>query len=256
MSFSRVNSGAIVSLTVATLVLYGLACHELSPTTSATPSPSTSTQPALPNFIGLAKYRVTPSFESAVKKFESSAATQPVRIGGTVFLGSSSFTRWKTMEKDMAQFDAVNRGFGGSRTDDILYYAHRILSPLAPKRIVYYCGGNDIDRKRSPDIAVGNVKVFAAQVRSEFPGVKIYFVSTNYTPKRAPITNNIRLMNEAIEAWAKTQSDIFYIYAMDGLIDGNNKANPKLFMPDGVHLNPDGNKIWMVNISRELESRY
>ena len=105
-------------------------------------------------------------------------------------------------------------------------------------------------------MTVGNIKLFVDQARKEFPGVKIYIISTNYTPKRAPNTKYVRIMNEAIEAWTKTETDVYYIYAMDGLIDENNKANPKLFVSDGVHLNPDGNKIWMVNISRELEARY
>lgn len=249
-----ISNAKLYVVVFGVLLVSGMACTCALCTPEGS-SPSTRQAATFP-VVGLKYYKVQPAYDKAIKQFETAATTQPVKIGGTVFIGSSSFTRWKTLEKDMAKFNAVNRGFGGSKTDDLLYYAQRILKPLAPTRIVYYCGGNDVDKKRTVDIVVGNIRLFTDMVRSEFPGLKIYYISTNYTPKRIKITDEIRQVNQAIEQWAKTQPDVFYIYAMDGLIDAQGKANPKLFMPDGVHLNPDGNKIWMANIAKGMDSNW
>jgi lysophospholipase L1-like esterase len=218
------------------------------PTLSSATTRPTS-QPARP---GLAAYVVKQAYEKAIAQFETSATTRPVKIGGTVFIGSSSFTRWKTLEKDMAAFDAVNRGFGGSRSDDILYYASRILTPLRPTRIVYYCGGNDLASKRSAEIVIENFKLFVAVVRRELPAAEIYFVAQNITPKRAVYANGDREINQTIAAWAGTVPGVHYLDAQAGLLDSNGNPRPELFVKDGIHLNEDGYRIWRANIEREL----
>jgi lysophospholipase L1-like esterase len=253
---SRLASWAAAIALAATLIAALLA----PPRARSAPLPRHSTllsvattrpasQPARP---GLAAYVIKPAYEKAISQFETSATTRPVKIGGTVFIGSSSFTRWKTLEKDMAAFDAVNRGFGGSRSDDILYYASRILTPLRPTRIVYYCGGNDLASKRSAEIVIENFKLFVTVVRHELPAAQIYFVAQNVTPKRAVYAEGDREINQAIAAWAMKVPGVHYLDAQTGLLDAGGNPRPDLFVKDGIHLNDDGYRIWKANIEREL----
>jgi len=236
--------------TIAVLAI--LTCASAVARGDVAPSlPPATTQPSDSR---LAAYKVQPKLETAIKRFETTATTQPAKTGGTVFIGSSSFTKWKTLEKDMAQFDAVNRGFGGSHTDDLLYYARRILQPLQPARIVCYCGGNDVDQGRPAETIAANIQAFMKVVRQDFPGVKVYYFATNYTPKRAKRAGVIRDVNQAVQRWAQTTSDVIYVDAMTGLLDAEGNPMATLFLKDGIHLNADGYRIWQANITKALST--
>ena len=62
-----------------------------------------------------------------------------------VFIGSSIFRLWETLESDMKPLQVFNQGFGGARTWEVLNYADKLVIPYQPKIIVYYCGSNDIN---------------------------------------------------------------------------------------------------------------
>jgi lysophospholipase L1-like esterase len=249
-----------LSVVVSSLLLVGLclaggfSCARAQPKTAIRPVPkpapvAATTEPTGP---GLAAYKVKPAYEKAIKQFETVATTRPSPTGGTVFIGSSSFTRWKTLEKDEARFKAVNRGFGGSRTDDVLYYAHRLLAPLKPSRIVYYCGTNDLASKRPASTVLANFEAFVTAARQESPGVEIFFLAANVTPKRTMFSSGYRQVNQEVAAWARTVPGVHFVDSTVGLVNDKGQPKPELFVKDGIHLNEQGYKIWRGNIERAL----
>ena len=52
------------------------------------------------------------------------------------------------LEKDMAPYSVIQRGFGGSKLSDFAVYADRIFAPHPCKAIVLFVA-NDITRQRS-----------------------------------------------------------------------------------------------------------
>src|SRR5512136_3175724 len=76
------------------------------------------------------------AWESTIRKFEARDRIQPPPADVIVFTGSSSITFWSTLEQDMAPLPVINRGFGGSRIDDVVYYADRIVIPYHPRAVV------------------------------------------------------------------------------------------------------------------------
>lgn len=234
------------NLSVAPVVTSSARVATSAPTTKPTTAPAISMKP------GLAAYRVSANWEKAIATFEQVATTRPAKVGGTVFIGSSSFTKWKTLEKDMAQFDAVNRGFGGSKSDDVLYYAKRILAPLKPTRIVYYCGSNDLAAKRPASTVTENFKLFVKLVRTFDPDVKIYFIAENAGPKRVPFTKAFDETNEMVKAYCAKTPNLTFIDARDGLFNDDGSPKAELFLKDGVHLNDAGYQIWMKHIKAAL----
>lgn len=259
-SFLRTSGLRSLSVAMTALLLVGLcsatsiSCARSAPKVAvqpvATPAPVTATTE--PTGPGLAAYKVKPAYEKAIAQFETVATTRPSPTGGTVFIGSSSFTRWKTMEKDLAKYKAINRGFGGSRTDDVLYYAHRLLAPLKPTRIVYYCGTNDLASKRPAATAVANFEAFVTAARQESPGVEIFFLAANVTPKRTIFASGYRQVNQEVAKWAATVPGVHYVDATAGLVDDKGMPKGDLFVKDGIHLNDQGYKIWRANIERAL----
>lgn len=262
MSGSLLRTSGLRSLSVGVSLLLlvglcsttGLSCARAEPKTAMRPAPKptpvvATTEPTGP---GLAAYKVKPDYEKAIKQFETVATTHPSPTGGTVFIGSSSFTRWKTLEKDLAKYKAINRGFGGSRTDDVLYYAHRLLAPLKPARIVYYCGTNDLASKRPAATVLANFEAFVTAARQESPGVEILFLAANVTPKRTIFASGYRQVNAEVAQWARTVPGVHFVDSTVGLVDAKGQPKPELFVKDGIHLNEQGYKIWRGNIERAL----
>ncbi|MFX6269910.1 hypothetical protein ABTF75_18990, partial [Acinetobacter baumannii] len=65
-------------------------------------------------------------FEPAIVKFEDDDKHSMPAPGGTLFIGSSTFTHWKTLEEEFKDFKAINRGFGGSTIPEVNHYLDRI----------------------------------------------------------------------------------------------------------------------------------
>ena len=250
---ARTSLVRLGSLAVAALAVVLIAACSTAPAPREPVNLNVVAKPATqPSGLGIANYKVQEKWDKAVAQFEAIATTRPSKVGGTVFIGSSSFTRWKTLEQDMAEFSAVNRGFGGSKTDDVLYYARRILTPLKPTRIVYFCGSNDLAGKRPAEVPLANFKSFVELVRKDFPGCKVYYVAANAAPKRGPFAAEFDKLNAQVAAWAAQTKDVKFIDGRGGLFDAEGKPFVNLFLKDGVHLTPEGNKIWSAHIAEAL----
>ena len=83
-------------------------------------------------------------WEHSIRAFEARDRRHAPGQGSIVFVGSSSFTLWSSLEADMAPLPAVNRGFGGALIDDVVRYADRIVVPYQPSAVVLFAGTNDI----------------------------------------------------------------------------------------------------------------
>ena len=55
-----------------------------------------------------------------------------------LFVGSSSFTKWKDVQDYFPGYTIINRGFGGSVLNDVIRYEKDIIFPYQPKQIIIY----------------------------------------------------------------------------------------------------------------------
>jgi len=89
-------------------------------------------------------------WEEAIAQFEQQDREQFPPGNAILFVGSSSIKMWKTLAEDFAPLTVINRGFGGSRIEDSIHFADRIIIPYNPSVIVLYAGDNDIAPGRLP----------------------------------------------------------------------------------------------------------
>ena len=82
-------------------------------------------------------------FAKEIAKFDSDDAANPPAKGGIVFTGSSSVRMWKLSEA-FPDLPVLNRGFGGSVSNDLVTYAEKVVLRYEPKILVVYTGGNDL----------------------------------------------------------------------------------------------------------------
>jgi hypothetical protein len=118
-------------------------------------------------------------WEDDIRDFEAKDRKTPPELNRILFVGSSSIRKWKTLQEDMAPLKVINRGFGGSKIPDIIYYVNRIVLPYKPKTIVFYAGDNDMSRgkRHSPEQVLDNCRTFTNLIHAELPETKIFFIS-------------------------------------------------------------------------------
>ncbi|WP_421827033.1 GDSL-type esterase/lipase family protein [Larkinella sp.] len=197
-----------------------------------------------------------PRFESEIKAYEAKAVDDPPVPGSTFFIGSSTWRLWgPTLEEDFSQFSPVNRGFGGATIPDVVRVMDRIILPYRPARVVFSCGGNDLAGGDDPETVVKNFKTFLARLWQSNPLAEVYFVSNRHSPARQKFRKQGDQFNREIKKLAGKLDGLYYIDVVP-LTDGQDgKGRSELFLADGLHLNREGQKLWIPVITTALEER-
>jgi len=173
----------------------------------------------------------------------------------TLFIGSSSFTIWKTLDKDLPEYAPLNRAFGGSTLLDVIRYRKDIIDKYNPEKIIIYCGENDI---ASSDTVTGKIvlnrfKELHSHIREKFPTINIYYISIKPSPSRWSMRERMIDANRQIKKYCKKQKNTYYISIWSQMLR-NTKPNPSLFLKDSLHMNKKGYEIWIKEIRKKIKN--
>jgi len=185
-------------------------------------------------------------FETTIDSFERDDQRSPPARGGVLFVGSSSVRLWETLERDMAPMDVLNRGFGGSRTDDVLHYAHRIVLPYHPRAIVFYAGDNDLgrDKDATPESVAEHFERLVETVEQAGQRPDIYFVSIKPSPARMKRWSRMHAANELVAAYAMRTERVSYLDVSSAMLGEGGVPRAELYRRDGLHMNARGYDAW------------
>ena len=193
-------------------------------------------------------------WEHSIRAFEARDRRRAPVQGSIVFVGSSSFTLWSSLEADMAPLPAVNRGFGGALIDDVVRYADRIVVPYQPSAVVLFAGTNDIAgaRPASAGYVAERFDAFVAKVRLAVPEALIFYVAI--TPSRArwrlwPVAMEA---NRLIEARVRADARLRFIDLGRFLLGRDGTPDPEFYRRDGLHPSKSGYRIWAREIAAAL----
>jgi len=193
-------------------------------------------------------------WEHSIRAFEARDRRRAPVQGAIVFVGSSSFTLWASLEEDLAPLPVVNRGFGGALIDDVVRYADRIVVPYQPSAVVLFAGTNDISgpRPASADYVAERFDAFVAKVRPAIPEVLIFYVAI--TPSRArwhlwPLAMEA---NRLIEARVRADAGLRFIDLGRFLLGPDGMPDREFYRRDGLHPNKSGYRIWAREIAFSL----
>ena len=178
---------------------------------------------------------LTPRFTEQIEAYLKADATNPPPQEGILFVGSSIFRLWKKLPQQMAPLPVFNRAFGGSRTDEQLFYLDKIVLPYQPKIIVYYCGSNDINVKAQAEHIATRFKQFAERVHAALPKTRIYFVSINRAPQKMDKWKVVDDTNALIKSYCIAAKNLGYIDVNRVLFDKRRQPRYELYLPDRLH---------------------
>ncbi|MFT4249414.1 MAG: SGNH/GDSL hydrolase family protein [Pseudomonas sp.] len=193
-----------------------------------------------------------PTWEEDMRKFESADATDPPPPHGVLFVGSSSIRFWESLASDFPGQPVINRGFGGSEVRDSTWYADRIVTPYAPRLIVFYAGDNDLQAGRSPAQVRDDFVAFVQRVRRDLPDARIAYISIKPSPARAQLLPKIAEANALIRHSASRLPRVDFIDIYSRMLDAAGKPRPELFGQDQLHMNRTGYAIWRDAVAPEL----
>lgn len=177
-----------------------------------------------------------------IRRFEKADKKQMPSSNAIVFVGSSTIRFWKTLQEDMSPLPVIQRGFGGSRILDAVYYADKIVIPYRPQAIVVYSGTNDIAGKlpKSADYVAEKFKEFCAKIHTQLPDTPIYYISIMPTPGRLEHWETVQDANRRIEQYTQSDSRLHYIDSAGSFFDDTGELKRELYRWDKIHLTSAG----------------
>lgn len=176
-----------------------------------------------------------------------------------VFLGDSITQGWENEGKaawaaHFARYNAVALGFGGDRTENLLWrLQHGELDGMAPKAVVMMIGTNNTgDRLEDPAFTVAGIKRNLDEIRKRQPQARVLLLAL--FPRGEKPDDLMRRHNARINAMLPTLADGRQVVFLD---IGKQLTNPdgtlsKDILPDWLHLSPQGYEIWARSLDTTL----
>ena len=189
-----------------------------------------------------------------IQKFRESDAIHPPKKDAILFVGSSSFTMWQDVNEDFPGYTIINRGFGGSTIADQIHYINDVVFAYSPRQIAMYCGENDLAYSDTVtgELVAERFRRWFRMVRSEWPGIRITYVSMKPSPSRWHLKDRFKEGNRLIREFLEDQVNTDFVNIWDDMLNEDGQPETSLFLDDGLHMNEKGYRIWQKAIKPEL----
>jgi lysophospholipase L1-like esterase len=183
-------------------------------------------------------------FANEIAAFDAADAKAPPQKGGIVFTGSSSI-RLMDLNKVFPGLKALNRGFGGSHISEVNHYLDRCVLRYEPSLVVFYCGGNDLWDKKSPEQVEEDFAEFRKRLFERVPEAKLIIMAVRPSPARESIRAIEADLNVRFKKTAEADKRITYVAgSCDRFLDKDGHPIKPLFVDDGLHMSDAGYAIW------------
>jgi lysophospholipase L1-like esterase len=195
-----------------------------------------------------------PDFSNELLAFKRADSIAFPAENQILLIGSSSFTNWKDVQDYFPGSPILNRAFGGSQLLHLLQHQYEIIDPYKPKKIVVYCGENDLsfDESLPADSVVSRFTQLFTDIRKRLPQVPVIYVSLKPSPARRHLMPKFEEANAAIRSYLHQHKHTTYIDVYHDMLLENGQPNPALFMSDSLHMNKVGYEIWQKTLLPNL----
>jgi lysophospholipase L1-like esterase len=176
-----------------------------------------------------------------------------------VFLGDSLTDQWRipgggleTWRREYVPLGAANLGISGEDTLGLLDRVTRSrMEDLAAEAIVLLIGTNDVSAGAAPEEIARRVEAIVDVLRERLPRARILLLGL--FPRDAdssPRREAVRAVNRFL-ARSPGRANVRYLDIGDRFLLPD-RTIPRNVMPDGLHLSPEGYRIWADAIGPAL----
>lgn len=177
-----------------------------------------------------------------------------------VFLGDS-ITDFYDLDKYYEGYHVVNSGINGNETHDILGDMNGRIYQYNPSKVFILIGTNDLQRDKSIDEIVDNIKKIVEGIEDNRPQAQIYIESIypinntdaekidhNMVGKRT--NEDIKEINDKLESYCK-EKNITYIDLYNLLVDDEDNLKEE-YTNEGLHISDEGYEVITEKIKEYL----
>ena len=175
-----------------------------------------------------------------------------IKKADVVFIGSSSIALWESLKRDFSPYTVVQAGFGGSRIADAITYHDRLINRYQPKVVVLFSGTNDLcgdESTATPQYVAESIAQLMKLVRLENPTTTRIVLPITPTPSRAHVRELVDQANAKIVQFAEREG--YRVVDTASILLTSGQPDPRYFVEDLLHLNPEGYKKW-VSVLRPI----
>jgi beta-glucosidase len=176
-----------------------------------------------------------------------------------VFIGDSITENWEKAGKDVwashyAKYHAVNLGFGGDHTENVLWrLQHGELDGLHPKVVVMMIGTNNTgDRQEDPKTTAAGVLRLVQEVRTRVPDAKVLLLAI--FPRDEKPDGPLRRLNDRVNTIIAHAADGKHVTFLDidAALTNPDGTLSRDVMPDLLHPNEKGYGLWADHMAPTL----
>jgi beta-glucosidase len=177
-----------------------------------------------------------------------------------VFIGDSITHHWEEQQPELwkqfyGKYNALDLGYGGDRTENVLWrLQHGEIDGIDPKVAVLMIGTNNTGfRQEAPELLYTGIKRDVEEIRKRLPHAKILLLAI--FPRGEKPDDNLRVINEKVNAMLPKLADgkhVFFLNMNKAFLAPDGTLS-KDIMPDLLHPNAEGYKIWQREMQPELD---
>ncbi|MGV3684840.1 MAG: GDSL-type esterase/lipase family protein [Daejeonella sp.] len=185
--------------------------------------------------------------ERAAWMVRHNAVVERIKQGkaDVIFVGNSLTQRWEstgadTWNKYYAAYNAVNMGFDGDKTQNVLWRLdHGEIDGISPKLAIVLIGSNHVEGYSAEEIADG-IKAVCCRLITRLPDTKILLLSI--LPRGTATAAAADRLNKASEQASKIadRRRIFYLNISKMFLETDGTVSKDLMTADRVHLTSKG----------------
>lgn len=172
-----------------------------------------------------------------------------------VFIGSSTFRNWGAgLAKAMLpEVYAINRGFGGSRSEDVIAAMDDLVVRHQPRLVVCYFGVNDVHFGAGASEVLAGMQKFHAQLRAKLPeSTQVLVLAMNRAPlhDRLGLRDTIERGNDLLADWCAEQPNTTFFDPFGPHRRFSNDLS--IYRYDLLHFTDQGYKLFAQAIKRKV----
>ncbi len=205
--------------------------------------------------IGWGPFAFLHTWDADVEKIQQTYPAEENQ-NSIILYGASNFRMWTEMENDLPEYRVQNHGFGGCTDQDLMHYADRLLYPYHPAIVFFQTGSNDYVSLKGTDeekvaACMDYKKQMFAEIHDRLPDAKLVVMSGLLLPGRSEYRELTEEINRALETLCEETDYLWFVDASAMTWDGQRYADA-LFIKDGIHLNHEGQLLWMRDYIRPM----
>ena len=182
-------------------------------------------------------------YAADIAKFVAQDKATPPPQNALLIAGSSSARYWITAAEDFKPYPVINRGFGGSKTTEVLSTMDRIALPYHPRLVIYFAGTNDLAGGSKAEDVLENIRQYVERLRKENPKAGFVIMAGLKSPKRKPHWAEFDKFNDLLQKFCAAGKNLYYVDHNKVMNKPNGEAIAAYYREEGdsaLHANAAG----------------